>query len=270
MRVVLPDGERIRCGGKVIKNVSGYDMNKLFIGSLGTMGIVTEVTFKLLPMPATRATVVGVFRQVSQVASVVARTLESFLLPEALELLDPRALESARDRASDWRPAGYGLVVSLAGSPETVERQVRDFTKLFADGQAIATDDALAAADAEPAWRAIRDVHAPLKAAAASSSRSRVPIAKTLDLFAAAEELLGRRPADPGPSRPTRERHRAGGIRRSKPARRSSCCGTSSRPCAARPRRPRAAWSWRRRLRPSSALSTRGARRATASPSCDD
>lgn len=189
LRVVLPSGERIRCGGKVIKNVSGYDMNKLFIGSLGTMGIVTEATFKLLPVPAARATVVGVFRQVSQLASVVARTLESFLVPEALEALDPRALESLETGLEP--SSGYGLAVSLAGSRETVERQVRDFTKLFADGQTI-TCGTLGAADAEPLWRAIRDVHAPLTGAGAVVKIA-VPIERTLDLFAAVEELVSRR-----------------------------------------------------------------------------
>lgn len=189
LRVVLPTGERIRCGGKVIKNVSGYDMNKLFIGSLGTMGIVTEATFKLLPVPATRATVVGVFRTIPQMASVVAHTLESFLVPEALEALDPRTLEST---GTGLAPAsGYGLVASLAGSRETVDRQTRDFTKLFADGQAIATGT-LDAAAAESAWRAIRDVHAPLKGQGVVVKIA-VPISKTLDLFAAAEELVGRR-----------------------------------------------------------------------------
>jgi glycolate oxidase FAD binding subunit len=190
LRVVLPTGERIRCGGKVIKNVSGYDMNKLFIGSLGTMGIVTEATFKLLPVPATRATVVGVFRQVAQMASVVTRTLESFLVPEALEALDPRALESIGTGLESPSASGYGLVVSLAGSRETVERQVKDFTGLFADGEAIATTT-LGAAGAESAWRAIRDVHAPLKGQGVVVKIA-VPIGKTLDLFAAAEEPLRR------------------------------------------------------------------------------
>jgi glycolate oxidase FAD binding subunit len=189
LRVVLPTGERIRCGGKVIKNVSGYDMNKLFIGGFGTMGIVTEATFKLLPVPATRATVVGVFPDVPHVASVVARTLESFLVPEALEALDARALESA---GAGFAPgSGYGLAVSLAGSRETVDRQVRDFTKLFAEGHAIATRT-LDAAAGEPAWRAIRDVHAPLKGRGAVVKIA-VPIGKTLDLFAAAEGLVTRR-----------------------------------------------------------------------------
>ena len=70
MRVVLGTGERVRCGGKVIKNVSGYDMNKILIGSLGTLGLITEVTFKLLPMPATRATVAGVFADLAQAGAV--------------------------------------------------------------------------------------------------------------------------------------------------------------------------------------------------------
>ncbi len=188
LRVVLPSGERIRCGGKVIKNVSGYDMNKLFIGSLGTMGIVTEATFKLLPVPATRATVVGVFRHLPQVAAVVARTLESFLIPEALEALDPRALESV---ATGLEPAsGYGLAVSLAGTRETVDRQVRDFTTLFAEGQAIASGT-VGTARAESAWRAIRDVHAPLKASGVVVKIA-VPIGKTLDLFGSAEDLMRR------------------------------------------------------------------------------
>ncbi len=191
LRVVLPTGERIRCGGKVIKNVSGYDMNKLFIGGFGTMGIVTEATFKLLPAPAARATVVGVFRDVPQVAAVVARTLESFLVPEALEALDSRALESVEAGLGRPPVSGYGLFVSLAGSRETVDRQVKDFTKLFKDGQASATDT-LGTADAEPAWHAIRDVHASFKGTGVVVKIA-VPIGKTLDLFASAEALVSGR-----------------------------------------------------------------------------
>ena len=139
MRVALPDGERIHCGGKVIKNVSGYDMNKLFIGSLGTLGIITEVTFKLLTRcPRVRAGVVGLFPELAQATAVVATTLESVLLPEALDLLDPDSGGTAGAASRVWRrPAGaYGLAVALAGSRETVERQVRDFATLFRDGAA--------------------------------------------------------------------------------------------------------------------------------------
>jgi glycolate oxidase FAD binding subunit len=155
MRVVLGTGERIRCGGKVIKNVSGYDMTKLFIGSLGTLGIITEVTFKLLPVPATRATVAGVFADLDQASAVITRALESFLLPEAMELLDAQAL-AAVPRLGLAGSAGYGLAVSLAGSPETVERQVRDFLGLFTEGQA-ATSTTLRPEESPAAWSEIRD-----------------------------------------------------------------------------------------------------------------
>jgi glycolate oxidase FAD binding subunit len=190
LRVVLPGGERIRCGGKVIKNVSGYDMNKIFIGNLGTLGIVTEATFKLLPSPAMRATVVGVFARLSEVSAIVGRTLESFLLPEALEALDPQALAALGPALGLDGAPGYGLAVSMAGSQETVERQVRDFSAFFGEGKALKVGT-LGAERADAAWRAIRDVQAKLPMGRVIAKIA-VPIGKTLDLFSAAEGLMRR------------------------------------------------------------------------------
>ncbi len=191
LRVVLPSGERIRCGGKVIKNVSGYDMNKVFIGSMGTLGIVTEATFKLLPLPAMRATVAAVFAQLSELAAVVNRTLESFLLPEAMEALDPHAVAALGPALGLGAASGYGLVVALAGSPATVERQVRDFTTFFGEGKAVAIAS-IGTEQAATAWQAIREVQARL-ARDRVVAKIAVPIGKTLDLFAAAEALMRRR-----------------------------------------------------------------------------
>ncbi len=193
MRVALPDGERIHCGGKVIKNVSGYDMTKLFIGSLGTLGIVTEVTFKLLPLPATRAAVVGLFPDLAGAADVVRRTLESVLLPEALDLLDAGAVTLAAPRLGLEAPAGScGLAVAVAGSPETVERQVRDFAALFreAGGRATPLPDGRSVL----AWDTIRNLLGLLPAPPAVRvlCKIAVPIGRTSDLFASAA-ALGRR-----------------------------------------------------------------------------
>jgi glycolate oxidase FAD binding subunit len=190
LRVVLPGGEKVRCGGKVIKNVSGYDMNKIFIGNLGTLGIVTEATFKLLPAPAMRATVVGVFARLSEVVAVVGRTLESFLLPEALEALDPQALATLGPALGLDGAPGYGLAVSMAGSRETVERQVRDFAALFGEGKALKIET-LRAEQADAAWRAIRDVQAKLSMGHVIAKIA-VPVGKTLDLFSAADGLMRR------------------------------------------------------------------------------
>jgi glycolate oxidase FAD binding subunit len=193
LRVVLPTGDRIRCGGRVIKNVSGYDMNKLFVGSLGTLGVVTEATFKLLPVPAHEATVVATFAEVAQLAGVVTRTLESHLLPVALEALDGQAVREVAPRLRLAAPSGFALAAFVAGSAETVARQVRDLARFAAEAGAAATST-LDAAQGEAAWRAIRDVHAGLDGAAGALvvAKIAVPIARTLDLFSAAEAMARR------------------------------------------------------------------------------
>ena len=190
MRVVLPDGERIRCGGKVIKNVSGYDMNKLFIGSLGSLGIITEATVKLLPLPVVRASVIGLFPELAQVTDLVRKVLDSVLLPEAMELLNPGALSLLAPALDLEAPAGYGLAVSLAGSPETVERQTRDFATLFGAARASRTRT-LPKDQAASAWQAIRDVFDRLPGPAQERviCKIAVPISRSGEMLAAAEQL---------------------------------------------------------------------------------
>ncbi|HSB68600.1 MAG TPA: FAD-binding oxidoreductase [Candidatus Methylomirabilis sp.] len=190
MRVTLSDGEQIRCGGKVIKNVSGYDMNKLFIGSLGTLGIITEATFKLLPLPAQRASVIGLFPDLGKAAKIVTKVLDSVLLPEAMEFLDPGAVSLLTPPLGLTASTGYGLAVALAGSPETVGRQVRDFSDLIREGQASSTTT-LAGARSIQAWRAIRDVFDLLPGPAAGQviCKVAVPISRTAEMLAAAELL---------------------------------------------------------------------------------
>lgn len=190
MRVALPDGERIRCGGKVIKNVSGYDMNKLFIGSLGTLGIITEATFKLLPLPGLRASVIGLFPDLGKAARILTKVLDSVLLPEAMELLDPGAVSLLTPPLGLEASTGYGLAVALAGSPETVGRQVRDFSDLFREGQASSTIS-VPGDRSTHAWRAIRDVFDLLPGPAAERviCKIAVPISRTAEMLAAAELL---------------------------------------------------------------------------------
>ncbi len=188
MRVVLPDGERIHCGGRVIKNVSGYDMNKLFTKSLGTLGILTEVTVKLLPVPVTRAGVIGLFPELKLATGVVSKVLESFLIPEALDLLNPGAVALLSPRLHLQAPAGsFGLAVALAGSRETVERQGRDFAALFAEGGGQVTS--LSQDQTAPAWNEIRNVFGLLPSPPGDGRvvcRIAVPIGFTSAMLAAA------------------------------------------------------------------------------------
>jgi glycolate oxidase FAD binding subunit len=84
--VVLADGTMARAGGKVVKNVAGYDLAKLFCGSLGTLGLIAEATFRLHPRPAAAAVVTLGVERAEQVGEAVRRLLRSTLVPSAIEL----------------------------------------------------------------------------------------------------------------------------------------------------------------------------------------
>jgi glycolate oxidase FAD binding subunit len=120
MKVVLASGERIKAGGKVVKNVAGYDMCKLFIGSLGTLGIITEATLRMAPIPETAATVVtmGTLPLVWQLADELAR---SKLLPSAVFLLSPAASTADHREQIGWR-----LAVCCEGFEKGVARHLQD------------------------------------------------------------------------------------------------------------------------------------------------
>ena len=100
LEVVLPTGEILRIGRRTIKGVAGYDLTALFVGSEGTLGVVTEITLKLLPRPRHVATALVTFRDVDGAARAVSRVLAAGVIPRCLELIDDVALAAcARGRA---------------------------------------------------------------------------------------------------------------------------------------------------------------------------
>ncbi|MDQ1002309.1 glycolate oxidase FAD binding subunit [Neobacillus niacini] len=91
LRMVYPDGTLIRSGGKVVKNVAGYDMNKLFIGAMGTLGVVSQVTVKLRPIAQYESILIVSFseRNVEEIRAFAVKVLDSMIEPISLELLNP-------------------------------------------------------------------------------------------------------------------------------------------------------------------------------------
>jgi len=88
LRVVQASGEIARSGGSVVKNVAGYDLNKLYIGSLGTLGIIVEANFKLQPLPINERTLILTFSNAEDALGTVIAVLGSLLTPSAIELID--------------------------------------------------------------------------------------------------------------------------------------------------------------------------------------
>jgi glycolate oxidase FAD binding subunit len=126
IRVVGADGRLVRAGGKVVKNVAGYDLAKLYIGALGTLGVIVDVTLKLRPRPEAESAVAARFGDLDRAAAAATRLLASPLQPHAVELLGPGAAEAA-----GLGPAGAALLVGFDGLLATVEWQGDEAARLL-------------------------------------------------------------------------------------------------------------------------------------------
>src|SRR5947207_6781529 len=93
LEIVLVGGDVLRIGGRVHKNKTGFDLISLFVGSEGMLGIVTEITVRLLPLPPARATLSAAFATAAQAAETVQAIFAAGFLPSALEIADHFTLE---------------------------------------------------------------------------------------------------------------------------------------------------------------------------------
>ena len=121
MTVLLADGRIIRVGSRVVKNVAGYDLCKLFVGSYGTLGLILELTFKLRPRPPREATLVARASDLNRLFNAARALAGAQLLPAAVELLSPRMAAAVGVQSED---EGFALLARFAGTAEGVEYQL--------------------------------------------------------------------------------------------------------------------------------------------------
>jgi len=165
LTVVLASGEVLRLGGKFTKNATGYPLMQLFVGSEGTLGIVTEVILKLAPLPRTRVTAMAVFDQLDLASQAVSQIMGSGILPATLELMDGTTINVVEDflHLGLPRTAEALLLLEQDGSDDAVARaEVERMAEICRALGAQQIQVAASAAERDKLWEARRAVSAAL------------------------------------------------------------------------------------------------------------
>jgi glycolate oxidase/D-lactate dehydrogenase len=132
LTAVIKEGEVIKTGNPVIKDVAGYDITKLFVGSEGTLGLITSAVLKLIPKPKARGTALILFKNLEDVGRVVTRIMTSGIFPSALEFMDRDAIRAVEE----FKPVGLPkdvsalLLVEVDGSPQSVKEDIKAVEEL--------------------------------------------------------------------------------------------------------------------------------------------
>jgi glycolate oxidase len=151
LQVVLPNGDIIRTGGKLAKDVAGYDLTRLFVGSEGTLGVVTEATLKLLPMPETKKTMLALYQDIEAAAKSVSKIIANKIIPVTLEFLDQPTLKVVEAYAKIGLPtdAKAVLLIEQDGPPEVVERDIEKMITICKELNAVSVQVAATEEEAE-------------------------------------------------------------------------------------------------------------------------
>lgn len=151
LEAVLANGDIIRTGGKLMKDVAGYDLTKLLVGSEGTLAIITEATLKLIPPPKYKKTMLAMYKDLYGAARTVSKIIENRIIPATLEILDRSTIRVVDDYAKLGLPLDMEaiLLIEQDGDMETVERDIALITDICRSEQADQVSIAASAEEAE-------------------------------------------------------------------------------------------------------------------------
>ncbi len=153
LEAVLPTGEIIHTGGRTVKNVAGYDLTSLIVGSEGTLAIVTKAILRLLPKPPADATLRAAFTDVVAAAAAVDELLRARVVPSAIELIDGACLQAA----------GALILIELDGQPVTVDVEALRVERACRAAGATSVERARTAAERDEMWTVRRQLSPMLK-----------------------------------------------------------------------------------------------------------
>lgn len=198
LEAVLPDGEIIRTGGRTVKNVVGYDLTQLLVGSEGTLALVTRITLRLVSKPPAVATLRAAFRTVQDAADAVSALVTAHVVPATIEIIDGPTLGAVAQARGDasLAPQGAGavLILEVDGLPEQVEAEVRGVEQACRGAGAFQIARAASEAEREDLWRMRREISPALMTVAGLKLNNDivVPRARVPECFALVEDLKRR------------------------------------------------------------------------------
>lgn len=165
LEVVTPQGDVIRTGGETMKGVVGYDLTKLMCGSEGTLGVITKIVLKLLPLPEAKKTMLVIFDSIDGAAQGVSAIIGGKIIPTTLEFMDAATLECVRKATGLKLPeaARAVLIVEVDGDKDLIERQAARILEIVAPLGVVETRVARDAAESEEIWKVRRSVSASLR-----------------------------------------------------------------------------------------------------------
>jgi glycolate oxidase len=202
LEAVLPTGEVIHTGSKAVKNVVGYDLTQLLVGSEGTLAIITTITLRLVPRPPARATMSATFADVRGAVDAVSALLDRRVVPAAVELIDADSLRAAdayvKTQPGMALPATAGanamLIVECDGTPAAVDEEIARVEDACREVGALNLTRAATDADRDALWTVRRHVSLALKATGLLKIHHDVvvPRGRIPELFSAVDEFRRR------------------------------------------------------------------------------
>jgi FAD/FMN-containing dehydrogenase len=150
MRVAHADGRVTQAGGKVVKNVAGYDLCKLYAGSFGTLGLIGELSFKLRARPPRERTLLFYAAKLEPLCALAARIADGDAQPAAMEIFAPREAEA--DAGGEGKSERFALALRFLNEAETITTQIEEAARLGADFKSAA----LSEKEAAGFWQAYR------------------------------------------------------------------------------------------------------------------
>lgn len=129
LQVVLPTGEKMKFGRRTIKGVTGYDLVGLMVGSEGTLGVITEITTRLVPLPRSVQTALVSFADLDAASAAITAVLGTGIVPRTLEFLDINALNAVRAKTPGRFPENAGALLILETDGPTDDRAMEDLER---------------------------------------------------------------------------------------------------------------------------------------------